>query len=334
MTAHSSLPVLAGVDGTIRSLEAVRWAAQEAGRRGTGLTIVHASYLNYLAPPAGTAGDAKGADGTAGDGKGADGAGVDASLADAYEAAVEVSPELAVEVVTERQKPAHYLLRQSRQVAMIVLGTHPGNSLTGALLGSLSQTVAAHAVCPVVLVGGPLPGDEPESTDAGSAAPAERPVVVGISPRPGGREALRFALEEARLRGVALHAVRSWGDVDWGSSRLGYGSELFAEWRRMEANVLHNCLAEFEEEFPEVTIERELPGKRAQLALQHAAAGAQLLVVGCHRPDDHWFSRLGSVPSWLVHRSPCPLAIVGQPHRLPPEEPAVSETGQSQPVTA
>jgi len=326
MTAHSSPPVLAGVDGTIRSLEAVRWAAREAARRGIGLTVVHASYLHYFPSP-----DGAGAQEPAGDGTG-----VDAALADAYAAAVEVAPELAVEVVAEHRKPAHHLLRQSRQVAMIVLGTHSGNSLTGALLGSLSQTVAAHAMCPVVLIGGTLPGQEPESADAASTDSAEQPVVVGISPRPGGREALRFAFEEARMRGVALHAVRSWGDVDWGSSRLGYGSELFAEWRRMEANVLHNCLAEFEEDFPEVPIERELPGKRAQLALQHAAAGAQLLVVGCHRQDDHWFSRLGSVPSWLVHRSPCPLAIVGQPHQLPPEEPAAADTGapQSDPVTA
>ncbi|HTZ45570.1 MAG TPA: universal stress protein [Jatrophihabitans sp.] len=304
MTGHSGLPVIAGVDGTIRSVEAARWAAREAARRGVGLTIVHASYLNYP-PEARYSPDAPG--------EVVERSGADAALAEAYEAAIQAEPGLSVTVAAHHEKPAHYLLTESRSASMIVLGTHPGNSLTGALLGSLSQTVAAHAMCPVVLVGGAGPDE--------AGQPATGPVVVGVSPKPGGREALHFAFVEAQLRGTPLTAVRSWGDVDWGAGRLGYGSELFAEWRRMEANVLHTCLAEFAEQFPAVEVRRELPGKRASLALQQAAAGAQLLVVGCHRQDDHWFSRLGSVPSWLLHRSPCPLAIVGQPHALPADRP-------------
>jgi nucleotide-binding universal stress UspA family protein len=66
-------------------------------------------------------------------------------------------------------------------------------------------------------------------------------------------------------------------------------------------------------EFPDVAVQRQFVAVRAQWALEEAAIGAELLVVGCHRRDDHWFSRLGPVASWLLHRSPCPIAVVGRP---------------------
>jgi nucleotide-binding universal stress UspA family protein len=288
MNDSSRGPVIVGIDGTIRSIEATRWAAHEAARKAVGLEIVHAGFLTHLKPLPD--------DRTVTDG----------SLADAYITATDAEPSLHVKTITPAEQPAHYLIAQSAEATMVVLGTHPGNSLAGVLLGSIAQAVAAHAMCPVAVIG----KSKPESA-------SKLPVVVGVSPHPGGKEALRLASDEARLRGVELVAVRSWGDVDWGVGRLGYNTELFTEWRRMERDLLRTCLAEVEVDFPEVIVRPELKGKRAQLALQQAAAEAQLLVVGAHRRDDHWFSRLGPVPSWLLHRSPCPLVIVGQPHVLP-----------------
>lgn len=46
-------------------------------------------------------------------------------------------------------------------------------------------------------------------------------------------------------------------------------------------------------------------------ALLGAAAQAQLLVVGCHHSDDRWSTRLGAVPSSILHRAPCPVVVVG-----------------------
>ncbi|HEX2904840.1 MAG TPA: universal stress protein [Jatrophihabitans sp.] len=288
MTAPSA-PVIAGVDGTIRSIEATRWAAHEAARRSTTLQLVHASYLAQMQPLP----DQRKV--------------TDAALTEAYQAASLAEPELTIETVGAVASPAHYLLEHSEGAAMIVLGTHPGNSLLGAVFGSIAQTVAAHAMCPVIVIGDPVPA---EAADTG-------PIVVGVSNHPGGMQALRFAFDEAARTGARLIAVRSWGEVDWGKGRLGYNHELFAEWRRMESVLLDHCLVEVEGDYPQVTVHRKLEGERADHALQRVAQGARLLVVGAHRRDDHWFSRLGPVPSWLLHRSPCPLAIVGQPHPLP-----------------
>ena len=46
-------------------------------------------------------------------------------------------------------------------------------------------------------------------------------------------------------------------------------------------------------------------------ALLRAAQGAQLLVVGCHHSEDRWSTRLGPVPTSILHRSPCPVVVVG-----------------------
>ncbi len=290
-TSNTAAPIIVGVDGTIRGVEATRWAAHQAARRNTDLELIHAGYLNYFEPLPDHRKVA------------------DAALDEAYEAAEMVEPELAVKVVDALDRPAHYLLEQSEKATMVVIGTHPGNSISGAVFGSVAQTVAAHAMCPVAIIG------EPEPTRYA----ANGPVVVGVSNHPGGLEALRFAFDEAAATGADLIAVRSWGDVDWGTGRLGYNTELFAEWRRMEGSLLDSCLTDLESLYPQVKVERKLEGERADHALQRVAHTARLLVVGAHRRDDHWFSRLGPVPSWLLHRSPCPLVIVGQPHPLPAE---------------
>jgi nucleotide-binding universal stress UspA family protein len=47
-------------------------------------------------------------------------------------------------------------------------------------------------------------------------------------------------------------------------------------------------------------------------ALLRAAQGAQLLVLGCHHSDDRWGSRLGPVPTSILHRCPCPVVAVSE----------------------
>jgi nucleotide-binding universal stress UspA family protein len=47
-------------------------------------------------------------------------------------------------------------------------------------------------------------------------------------------------------------------------------------------------------------------------ALLRAADGAQLLVVGGHHSEDRWNTRLGPVPASVLHRSPCPVIVVGE----------------------
>ncbi|MDT4979566.1 MAG: hypothetical protein QOG07_1445 [Pseudonocardiales bacterium] len=63
-------------------------------------------------------------------------------------------------------------------------------------------------------------------------------------------------------------------------------------------------------------------------ALLRAAEGAQLLVLGCHHSDDQWGSRLGPVPTSILHRSPCPVVAVSEVPERPNEPLRWSEAGR------
>ncbi len=62
--------------------------------------------------------------------------------------------ENAVEARIGLESPAQVLIDTARteNCDLIVLGTHAHGAWTGALLGSVSQRVAGHATCPVLLV--------------------------------------------------------------------------------------------------------------------------------------------------------------------------------------
>jgi nucleotide-binding universal stress UspA family protein len=294
MNASQSNRIVVGFDGSPASQDAVGWAAAEAARRQVPLTLVHAGY--YLHEPALSEATARLALNE-----------IARYERDVTEQTLESVhrqyPALEVHTELPAQPPAKTLLALADSAAMVVLGTHGDSTVAGAILGSISQTVAAHAHCPVVVVNRNRPKN----------AEPRKAVVVGVSPTPGGEQALRFAFEQARERGCSIDAVRSWGDVGWGTVALSDSGRLVHDWQATESGMLEECLGPIAAEYPDVPVRRKLTGVRAQWALESAAIGAELLVVGCHRPDDHWFSRLGPVASWLLHRSPCPIAVVGRP---------------------
>jgi len=59
-----------------------------------------------------------------------------------------------------------------------------------------------------------------------------------------------------------------------------------------------------------------LSGESVETALLTAAHHGGLLVLGCRFADGHMFSRLGPTTSGLLHRSPCPVLVVGHPRNL------------------
>ena len=81
---------------------------------------------------------------------------VERLLADAR-AAIEKSGghvERAVEARIGLETPAEVLvdMAKSEQCDLIVVGTHTHGAWTGALLGSVSQRVAGHSTCPVLMI--------------------------------------------------------------------------------------------------------------------------------------------------------------------------------------
>ncbi|MEV5986607.1 universal stress protein [Streptomyces sp. NPDC052051] len=137
----SGARVVVGVDGSPSSHAALHWAVRYAGLIGASVDAVAAWELpgmyGWSAPA------------------------VDADF-DEEAARQELVQELrdvlgeqgaaSVRALLVRGHPADVLLRAARQADLIVVGSRGRGGFARALLGSVSQQVAQHAHCPVVIV--------------------------------------------------------------------------------------------------------------------------------------------------------------------------------------
>lgn len=202
-------------------------------------------------------------------------------------------PEVKVSADVVAADAVSTLLRAGSEAFALVTGVHGRGEVAGLLLGSVSLTVAARAMCPVIVVRGE------ERNLRGSLGR----VVVGVGDATGGTGAVRFAAREAEARGCALSAVRAWR-----SPVHEPGSE------EQVSATLDDALREVVREHPEVDVGRRAVEGPAHRVLLEASADADLIVVGALRRHGHFGLQLGSVTHTLLHHSACPVAVV--PHRV------------------
>ncbi|MEV0895393.1 universal stress protein [Actinoplanes sp. NPDC049802] len=169
--------VLAGTDGSEPALTAVRWAALEAQRRSTTLTVLHA-YEDWPNPP----GDLRER--------------AEAVVAEAREAVYRLVPAVTVHTVVVPGDPAADLVQHAATAGLAVVGNRGRGGFASLLLGSVSQWVATRARCPVVVV-------------RGRTVAFTDPVAVGADDSPAGRTAIEAAFRIADARGASLLAVHA-----------------------------------------------------------------------------------------------------------------------------
>jgi nucleotide-binding universal stress UspA family protein len=157
--------VVVGVDGSPESKAAVRFALQDAARRGTGIRAVTAN----LSPEYWAASYGLSALPT-----------IEEVAADHETVAREAIKEVVggdrtlaavpVEIVVAPGPPAKALIEQSRGAELLVLGHRGRGGFASAVLGSVGLHCVLHAACPVTVV---RPEKEPASAprieDAGPA---------------------------------------------------------------------------------------------------------------------------------------------------------------------
>jgi nucleotide-binding universal stress UspA family protein len=150
-------------------------------------------------------------------------------------------------------------------------------------------------------------------------------VVVGVDGSAGAKEALRWALAEARLRHWPLRAVHAWmfgyigGNVEgypsWGGSLGSYtslGVDL-GDLHRAAEDLLERALAAAGDETEGVEIERQVVEGAAAEVLVQAATPGDLLVVGSRGHGGFAGLLLGSVSQQCVHHARCPVVVVHPP---------------------
>ncbi|WP_239155182.1 universal stress protein [Amycolatopsis sp. FDAARGOS 1241] len=286
--------LVVGIDENDASLMAVRWAARMARERGRGLRLVHGIDEIPVEYPHATA--------TYEDAQLLVGERGQRLLGLAQDAAAEVAPGVAVEVVLRLEQPAEALRAESAGAAMLVLGTPGLHRVRGIVLGSVSVALAAHAECPVAFVR-PHAGED--------APPADGPIVLGVDGTETGEEAITLAFEEASWRRAPLLAIHCWHEAflagvfeerGWKTDRQAIEAH--------EHELLAERLAGWQEKYPDVHVERLVVKEKPAEGLLDWADRAQLLVVGSRGRGGLAGLALGSTSQTVIAHALCPVVVV------------------------
>lgn len=281
----TTLPLLVAYDGSADAERALLWAAHESLRTRTP---VHVIAVNEILPPTwgGVAGMVVVTEGYV----------LDSSAL--LEQAEKTLAEEGVTAVTTEQRTGpivDVLLRAAESASTLVVGSQGHGPAGEALMGSVSQHLARHATCPVVVV------RETKDADAGR-------IVVGIDGSRTSRAALEYACQRAEATGeavVAIHGWRVWApstDV-WAAAPRSVDTD---ERERLLAESIAGVL----EDHPDVRLEQEVVAVAPAQCLVDASASASLVVVGSRGLGYFSGLLLGSVSQAVLHRATCPVAVV------------------------
>ncbi|MGQ4615100.1 universal stress protein [Nocardia sp. R7R-8] len=283
-------PIVVGTDGSEQSIVAVRWAAQTAALHDAPLhiSLVVESSLssddNDDPPRPAALLRLREADEAI------------ERAADAAVAAAHAVRDITIGTEIRTAHIATALIERSRSAAMLVVGTRGIGRVQRVLLGSVSTAVARDADCPVAVV----PAETPLWDRANTG-----PVIVGVDGSTAEQAAIGVAAMEASLRGVELVAVHTWGGVE---PLAAIGTD-WAELRRTEEALLATSLAGWQEQYPELTIRREVVRDRPERQLLERSRHGQLLVVGNRGRGTLGRLLFGSVGEALLRSVDRPIVI-------------------------
>ncbi|MBR7825641.1 universal stress protein [Actinospica sp. MGRD01-02] len=274
--------ILVGVDASENAVRALDWAASLAASLDARLTVAHALDLpDPIQAPRSTE--------TTGHRARRHREG-ERILARTTKRARERHPGLQVVAEMSEREPAQALAALALDADLLVTGTRGHGGFTGMLLGSVSNKLAAHAPCPIVVIGIDVPFEtRPE-------------LVLGIGkdedPTP-----IEYAFRLATLLGLSVRAVRAFDPLMTGSGQ-------YEPTRQTVSEDVEALLKPVRENHPdnEVTIDPRLGVPVPALA--QAARGARLIVVGSHRRRGPLSFGPGHIVHGLLSHADTPVAVV------------------------
>jgi nucleotide-binding universal stress UspA family protein len=142
--------IVVGVDGSTSSRAALQWAVRQAGLTGASVEAITAwqsPTLVGLASPFAEAEQSVGDDDRIR-------AAAERVAREAVAEATAGSPGVRVKAEVGEGSAAQFLLDAANGATMVVVGSRGHGGIAGTLLGSVSQTLAQHSPCPVLIIRG------------------------------------------------------------------------------------------------------------------------------------------------------------------------------------
>jgi nucleotide-binding universal stress UspA family protein len=273
--------ILVGVDGTSACHAAIRWAVVRAASIASHVTLVHVVDDEW-----GMIGEQ--------------------SISELHPSAYELVENEAVfarsidstVTVTTRVllgDPMVELGVASREVDLVVIGTHKTGFLHGRAFGSRSLQLAATAWCPVAVI--------PEGSTT-----ERHGIVVGVDDSDAARAAIRFAATEAHRVHEELVLLRAWTPTPHGS---GPDAEAVEKRARDAIETLGSESVALARSVSDRALVRTRTLRRpAAEALVDAGMSAELLVIGSSRRHGAQMSALGPVSHDVLLNIAGPTLIV------------------------
>jgi nucleotide-binding universal stress UspA family protein len=186
--------------------------------------------------------------------------------------------------------------------AILVIGARHPTSGLHALLGGTTSATIRESTCPLVIA---RPGAHPAG-----------PVVVGLSDHPESRRTLAWAFDHASRHGLAVHAVHAYHQPVYNPEGARESpADLARRTTEVEDLLLHEEVAGFVEDYPDVRLTSQAVHDTPSRALIQASQDASLVVMGTRAHSLVLALLIGSPPQVVAPRSACSVAVI--PHRDP-----------------
>lgn len=273
--------IVVGVDGSERSLDALRWAEEFGRARGATVRAVLVWSLLDQPVAGGEPFDPRFSEGDA-----------LAELDRFVDAAVGDRKD-AIERAAPCDLPVEGLLDAAGGADLLVVGARGLGGFKGLLLGSVTRKLIERSTVPVAVIRGavPVPG---------------RRIVVGVDGSAESAAALRWASDAARATGRSLAVVHAWM-VSWPAD-VTMVAETFGVFRDEAQRVLDDAVRSVGAgvEVEPVLVE----GGVTRALLDAAEHDTALVVVGTRGKGGALAAVLGSVSHQLSHHATVPLVVV------------------------
>ncbi|SEA51150.1 universal stress protein [Leifsonia sp. 21MFCrub1.1] len=283
---------IVGVDGSLPSRAAIRWAIGHAREHGAEVTLAHIADDEWGAVGAELidevdAGARRLLDGEV-----------------AYARSLEGTAGLRAELLSG--SPMTVLASLGDAESMLVVGTHKTGFHYGRAFGSRSLQLANLAVGPVTIV--------PDTESR-----LRRGVVVGVDDSAAGNAALDLAADLACDHHCELIAVRSAGASATGAARRETEPEQLAQYDDDARRLLAAAVERVRRRQPGITIRSRVVRRPPGTALNDIARSAEVLVVGDSRREEAQPGGLGSVAYDVLLNVSSPTIVVHAPPAVPAE---------------